>query len=182
MPNNWVQALKIYNKGKNEWCIPKKGGKEYEEIKKIMNGETIIITTLPKQNKQTKQPKASKELIQPIELIQQKAPKETQSKTTKLIIDNTEDIKKYKILLADTLFQFLEINSLYSYDDLLKYREMNEEFNTLYIDIEGAFFIYASFKFNNVDEIKLLIDKYKTKKERYEYLLKTLKRPKDRRH
>ena len=40
MPNKWVQALKEYNKGKSEWCIPKKGGKEYQDIKKIMNGET----------------------------------------------------------------------------------------------------------------------------------------------
>ena len=43
MPNNWISALKIFNEGKSEWCIPKKGGKEYEEIKKIMNGETMQI-------------------------------------------------------------------------------------------------------------------------------------------
>lgn len=37
MPNKWINALKEFNGNKSEWCIPKKGGKEYEEIKKIMN-------------------------------------------------------------------------------------------------------------------------------------------------
>lgn len=38
MPNRWIEALKKFNeKNKTEWCIPRKGGKEYEEIKKIMN-------------------------------------------------------------------------------------------------------------------------------------------------
>ena len=74
MPNNWINALKIFNEGKNEWCIPKKGGKEYEEIKKIMNGETIQIAPKPpKPIKQPKQPKAPKEQKAP---KQPKAPKE----------------------------------------------------------------------------------------------------------
>ncbi len=43
MPNKWIEALKKFNeKNKTEWCIPRKGGKEYEEIKRIMNGETRI--------------------------------------------------------------------------------------------------------------------------------------------
>lgn len=32
----WIQALKIWNKGKKKWTIPKKGTKEHAQIKAIM--------------------------------------------------------------------------------------------------------------------------------------------------
>jgi hypothetical protein len=32
----WVDALKIFNQGKEKWCIPKKGTPEYNEVKAIM--------------------------------------------------------------------------------------------------------------------------------------------------
>lgn len=32
----WMQALKIWNKGKKKWTIPKKNSEEYKQIKKIM--------------------------------------------------------------------------------------------------------------------------------------------------
>ena len=35
--NNWIKALKIFNKEKGIWQVPKKGSKEYNEVKKIMN-------------------------------------------------------------------------------------------------------------------------------------------------
>jgi hypothetical protein len=31
-----MQALKIWNQGKEIWCIPKKGTKEYDEVIAIM--------------------------------------------------------------------------------------------------------------------------------------------------
>jgi hypothetical protein len=34
----WVDALKLYNQGKGGWCIPRKGTKEYLEVRKIMGG------------------------------------------------------------------------------------------------------------------------------------------------
>ena len=37
MVNSWLVALKEYNKNKNKWCIPKKGSKEYDEVRKIMD-------------------------------------------------------------------------------------------------------------------------------------------------
>jgi hypothetical protein len=49
MPNKWVEALKVFNEGKTEWCIPRKGSKEIEEIRKFMNGE---IKTIPKPPKE----------------------------------------------------------------------------------------------------------------------------------
>jgi hypothetical protein len=37
MANAWIQALKEYNKNnKNGFCIVKKGTKEYDEVKKLM--------------------------------------------------------------------------------------------------------------------------------------------------
>lgn len=46
MPNSWIKALKIWNKGKKKYIIPKKGTKEYMEVKKIQAGigsKTISI-------------------------------------------------------------------------------------------------------------------------------------------
>ena len=38
MPNNvWIQALQEYNKGKNKWCVVRKGTPEHAEVMKIMN-------------------------------------------------------------------------------------------------------------------------------------------------
>jgi len=38
MANAWVQALKEYNKNnKNGFCIVKKGTKDYDEVKKLMD-------------------------------------------------------------------------------------------------------------------------------------------------
>jgi len=37
MINSWVVALKEFNKNKSIWCIPKKGTKEYNEVRKIMD-------------------------------------------------------------------------------------------------------------------------------------------------
>ena len=36
MGNVWIESLKEYNKGHNSWCVVKKGTKEYDEVKKIM--------------------------------------------------------------------------------------------------------------------------------------------------
>lgn len=33
---NWVQALKEWNKGRDTYCIPKKGTNEYNQVKKLM--------------------------------------------------------------------------------------------------------------------------------------------------
>jgi hypothetical protein len=37
MSNNWIKALKELNKGKDCFCIPKKGSDEYKKTIKIMN-------------------------------------------------------------------------------------------------------------------------------------------------
>lgn len=31
----WVTALKEYNEGKDHWCVPRKGTKEYNEVKQL---------------------------------------------------------------------------------------------------------------------------------------------------
>ena len=36
MANYWIQALKEFNKGKNTWCVAKKGTPENTEVRKIM--------------------------------------------------------------------------------------------------------------------------------------------------
>ena len=35
----WIEALKVWNDGRDKYTIPKKGTPEYDEVKKIMMGE-----------------------------------------------------------------------------------------------------------------------------------------------
>lgn len=37
----WVDALKIWNSGKDKWCVPRKNSTEYEEVRAIMRGENV---------------------------------------------------------------------------------------------------------------------------------------------
>lgn len=38
MPNNWIKALKEYNKDNGDyWCVPRKGSKNYLKLQKIAN-------------------------------------------------------------------------------------------------------------------------------------------------
>ena len=45
MPNKWVSALKEMNKGSNNWCVPKKGTAEYQQVMNIMNKTSITPST-----------------------------------------------------------------------------------------------------------------------------------------
>ena len=38
MPNSWIKALKIWNRDKPKYTVPKKGTKGYNEVKKIQKG------------------------------------------------------------------------------------------------------------------------------------------------
>jgi hypothetical protein len=39
MPSLWITALQQYNGTKGPWCIPRKGTKEYDEVKSIMESK-----------------------------------------------------------------------------------------------------------------------------------------------
>lgn len=59
MSNSWIKALKIFNKNKNEWCVPKKGTTEYNEVKKIIvadnksnNNKVIEVVKTKKETKE----------------------------------------------------------------------------------------------------------------------------------
>lgn len=36
MPNTWITALKEWNRGKQNWCIPRKTSSDYSQVKDIM--------------------------------------------------------------------------------------------------------------------------------------------------
>lgn len=44
----WLEALKIFNKGSPEWCVPKKGTKLYDKVVKIMNSDNNMSNPKPK--------------------------------------------------------------------------------------------------------------------------------------
>lgn len=58
MINSWVLAVLKFNKGKDVYCIPKKGTKQYKQVKKIQ--ETISEEDVEKARKKIREKKAKK--------------------------------------------------------------------------------------------------------------------------
>ena len=57
MGNKWIEALKLYNKDNKNWCVVKKGTKEYDKVKKMMdNMDTDKNITKKKNNKPDNKP------------------------------------------------------------------------------------------------------------------------------
>jgi hypothetical protein len=54
----YTDALKIYNQGKSKWCSPRKGSKDYFEVKKIQG---VPIAVVKKKTKVAKVAKVAKE-------------------------------------------------------------------------------------------------------------------------
>ena len=42
----WIEALKKFNAGKGEWCVPRKGTREHKEVLSIMQGATLYTLSL----------------------------------------------------------------------------------------------------------------------------------------
>ncbi len=47
----WMEALKKFNAGKGEWCVPKKGTREHAEVISIMQGNTVYTSTQQEQKR-----------------------------------------------------------------------------------------------------------------------------------
>ena len=47
---NYLEALKIYNQGKNSWCSPRRGTPEYYMVRSIMNKNSGKSVTSTKSN------------------------------------------------------------------------------------------------------------------------------------
>ena len=47
----WMEALKKFNAGKGEWCVPKKGTLEHAEVISIMQGNTVYANTRQEQKR-----------------------------------------------------------------------------------------------------------------------------------
>jgi hypothetical protein len=56
---SWIQALKIWNRGRDVWCVPKGGTKEYDEVIDIMQNNPSAQRA-PKRKKAAKAPKQKK--------------------------------------------------------------------------------------------------------------------------
>ena len=47
----WIEALKKFNAGKGEWCVPRKGTREHKEVLSIMQGATVYTNTRSEQTR-----------------------------------------------------------------------------------------------------------------------------------
>ena len=52
----WIEALKKFNAGKGEWCVPKKGTPEHEEVLSLMPGATVYTNTRSEQTRRKQRP------------------------------------------------------------------------------------------------------------------------------
>ena len=50
----WIEALKKFNAGKGEWCIPRKGSREHKEVSSIMQGATLYTNTRSEKTRREK--------------------------------------------------------------------------------------------------------------------------------
>ena len=50
----YTDALKIYNQGKSKWCSPRKGSKDYYEVKKIQGVPVVVLKKKAKKAKVAK--------------------------------------------------------------------------------------------------------------------------------
>ena len=55
MSNKWINALKMWNNKNENWCVPKKGSKDYEKVKKLMNKKEEPKKQEPKKQEPKKQ-------------------------------------------------------------------------------------------------------------------------------
>lgn len=95
-------------------------------------------------------------------------PPQAEPKQLKVQLTMEKQIKK----LNDTLANFFEINSLYSYDELSKAINTNKELKKIYNNLDADFILYSSFNFTNVNEIQSVIDDYNIKLDKYKKILK----------
>ena len=54
--NLWIKALKAYNKGSKEWCVPKKGSLGYQAVKKMMETPSSLANIEVKKYERKKRP------------------------------------------------------------------------------------------------------------------------------
>jgi hypothetical protein len=56
MTNSWIDALKKWNAGKDMWCLPKKGSKDYDEVRALMTQKSDTPKKDNKMSKSKKEP------------------------------------------------------------------------------------------------------------------------------
>jgi hypothetical protein len=60
----WITALRVFNAGKPEWCVPRKGTRGHETVQRIRQGEKMktpkeLLAELEKKTQKPKTPKTS---------------------------------------------------------------------------------------------------------------------------
>jgi predicted RNA methylase len=105
-PSVWILALKEFNKGKGEWCVPRKGSPEYDEIKKIMDKLKGKEEEKPKEIKKEEKKKKEEE---------QRPEEEKQEEPVKIELGNKNPKFSYE--------QIEEFKSQYDKDEQKTLRE-----------------------------------------------------------
>jgi hypothetical protein len=82
MVNSWITALKQWNSKQpsGNWCVPKKGTKDYEEVRKFMGGSSSEPSKV--EDKNQKKPAKSK-MKKPEGAIKEAKPKKASKKELK---------------------------------------------------------------------------------------------------
>ncbi len=59
----WMEVLKKFNAGNGEWCVPKKGTREHDEVISIMQGNTVYTSTRQEQKRIQERTKTDREPV-----------------------------------------------------------------------------------------------------------------------
>ena len=59
-----MDALKKFNAGKGELCVPRKGTREHKEVMSIMHGTTLYTGTRQEQTRKKKEPKQTEHQLE----------------------------------------------------------------------------------------------------------------------
>lgn len=123
--NPWIDALKEYNKNKGQWCLPKKGSKEYDEVKKIMDRNK-------KPKKSVIEPKKEKPKKSLIEMMKEFNNKYNLSEIKKQTFNTKEELQKY---IDEYVKEINDIrNQLGKIEDQIEFMKNNKELSVDYND------------------------------------------------
>ena len=61
----WIEALKKFNAGKGEWCVPRKGTREHKEVLSIMQGATLYTNTRSEQARRKQRAETDPDPLRP---------------------------------------------------------------------------------------------------------------------
>jgi len=125
----WVDALKLYNQGKGGWCIPRKGTKEYDEVRKIMGGSKPAPPTDKAMRAESKPKHLKEDVLGALRKVAEDAKHRNADKAKKLLAMMEEKKTSKSGVYSDQIRfwnKLLSSEKMYRINGEVKYPEEDE--------------------------------------------------------